>query len=90
MIVIAGGLPAAPLLVFFIIVLDDQRPTIAATLAPVDTAGISPGNRPDIRRVARRAVQHLHNRYMRILRIIIGWDEEDRNFSGRLGSGSFA
>ncbi|UYU18388.1 MULTISPECIES: hypothetical protein [Methanoculleus] len=64
MIVIAGGLPAALLLVFFFIVLDDKRPTVAATLALVDTAGISSGNRPDIRRVACGAVQHLHNRYM--------------------------
>ncbi len=61
MIFIAGGLPLIPLLVF---VLDDQRSAIPATLAPVDTAGITSGNRPDFCRVAYGAVQHLHNRYM--------------------------
>ena len=90
MIVIAGGLPVAPLLALFVVVLDDQRPGVAATLAAVDTAGIAAGNSPEIRGIAYRAMQPLHNRYMSESGIIIGWDEEDRNFSGRVGSGSFA
>ncbi|KAF5085556.1 hypothetical protein DSECCO2_66140 [anaerobic digester metagenome] len=64
MIVIAGGLPVAPLLALFVVVLDDQRPGVAAMLAAVDTAGIPAGNRPDIRRTAYGAVEPLHNRYM--------------------------
>lgn len=64
MIVIAAVLPVTPLLVFFVIVLDNQRSGVAATLAAVDTARIPAGNRPDIRRTAYGAVQPLHNRYM--------------------------
>jgi len=87
MIVIAGALPVVPLL---IVVLDDQRPTVATMLALVDTAGIPSGSRPDVRGAAYRAVEPLHNRYMSESRIIIRWDEEDRNLSGRFGSGSIA
>ena len=36
------------------------------------------------------SVQHLHNRYMSDIRVIIGWDEEDRYISGRLDSGPLA
>jgi hypothetical protein len=63
------GLPVVRLSV---IIFDDQRPGVAATLAAIDTARITAGDRPDVRRVAYRTVQPLHNRYMSKSGIIIG------------------
>lgn len=65
MIVIADELPLIPLLV---IVLDDQRSVIPASLAAVEATGIAAGNCPDLCGVAYRAVQSFHNRYMSDIR----------------------
>ncbi len=57
-------IPAVRSALVVIIVLDNQRPMIPATLAAVETAGITAGNRPDVHGAAYRTVQPLHNRYM--------------------------
>jgi hypothetical protein len=57
-----------PLIALLVIVLDDQRSAIPATLAAVETAGIAAGNCPDLCGVAYRAVQPFHNRYMSDIR----------------------
>lgn len=61
--VVQAGLRSFPLSIF-IIVLDDQRSAVPATLAAVYPAGTAPGDGVDFRSVAYGAVQPLHNRYM--------------------------
>jgi hypothetical protein len=43
--------------------LDDQRSTVAARLAPVDTAGAAAGDDIDLFRVAYRTMKHLQQVY---------------------------